>query len=43
MRSFRDTGALITTAWAMSAFDRESSWQQALDRLTGRVAGVRHH
>ena len=43
MRTFRDTGALITTAWPMSKFDRDSSWRHAHDRLMGRVEGVRHH
>jgi hypothetical protein len=43
MRTFRETGDLITTTWAMREFDRESSWQQAQDRLMGRVEGVPHH
>ena len=43
MHDFADVGALITTAWTAERFDPELIWQQGVDRLRGRVAGVRHH
>lgn len=43
MRTFRDAGALYTTAWSSQSFDPESIWRQAEDRLEGRVPGVPHH
>ncbi|HZR83528.1 MAG TPA: hypothetical protein VFD92_20710 [Candidatus Binatia bacterium] len=43
MTGFRDAGALYTNAWTAERFDPELIWQQALDRLTGRVEGVAHH
>jgi hypothetical protein len=43
MRNFRGAGDLITSPWSSEAFDRLSIWQQAEDRLSGRVSGVAHH
>ena len=43
MQEFRDAGALYTNAWTAERFDRELIWQQAIDRLNGRIEGVRHH
>lgn len=43
MRTFRDAGALYTNAWTAERCDRELVWQQALDRLRGRIEGVPHH
>lgn len=43
MREHRDTGALYTNAWTAEHLDRELIWEQAIDRLFGRVEGVPHH
>jgi hypothetical protein len=43
MREYRDVGELYTNAWTADTFDRDAIWQQAEDRLMGRVPGVRHH
>jgi hypothetical protein len=43
MRAFRDAGALHTNAWTAERFDPTLIWQQAADRLAGRVDGVPHH
>jgi hypothetical protein len=43
MREHRGTGALFTNAWTAERLDRELIWQQAVDRLRGRVEGVPHH
>ena len=43
MREFRSAGHLFTNAWTAERFDRSLIWQQAEDRLTGRVPGVPHH
>lgn len=43
MREFRSAGDLITNAWTAERFDRSLIWQQALDRLTGRMPTVAHH
>jgi hypothetical protein len=43
MRDFRRTGDLITSPWTAEVCDRLSIWQQAEDRLRGRVPGVGHH
>jgi hypothetical protein len=43
MREHRNTGALYTNAWTAERFDRDLIWQQAADRLAGRIDGVPHH
>jgi hypothetical protein len=43
MREYKDAGLLYTSAWTAERFDPELIWQAGLDRLHGRVAGVRHH
>lgn len=43
MRDFKDAGVLYTTAWTAERFEPELVWQQALDRLRGKIDGVRHH
>jgi hypothetical protein len=43
MREFRDAGQLYTNAWQAEQFDAELIWRQAMDRLQGRIDGVRHH
>jgi hypothetical protein len=43
MREHRTTGALYTNAWTADRLDRALIWRQAVDRLMGRVAGIRHH
>jgi hypothetical protein len=43
MSAFKDAGALHTNAWTAERFDPALIWRQALDRLAGRVEGVRHH
>ena len=43
MRAFEDAGALHTNAWTAERFDPELVWQQASDRLAGRLPGVPHH
>jgi hypothetical protein len=43
MREFRDAGALYTNAWTAERFDPSLIWNQGVDRLEGRVEGVRHH
>lgn len=43
MRDFRDAGALHTNAWTAERLDRTLIWRQAIDRLHGRIEGVRHH
>ena len=43
MQQFRDAGALYTAAWTAERFDPALIWQQAIDRLRGRIEGVRHH
>jgi hypothetical protein len=43
MREFHGAGALHTNAWTSERFDPELIWQQAMDRLRGRVDGVAHH
>lgn len=43
MRDFRDAGSLITTTWTVADLDRHLIWEQAEDRLMGRVDGVPHH
>jgi len=43
MREYRDTGALHTNTWTAERLDRALIWQQAADRLTGRIDGVAHH
>ena len=43
MNAFRDAGRLHTNAWTAERFDPALIWQQAIDRLEGRVEGVRHH
>jgi hypothetical protein len=43
MRDFRDAGDLINSRWSTERLDRSAIWQQAEERLMGRVPGVRHH
>jgi hypothetical protein len=43
MHEFRDAGSLHTNAWTAERFDPGLIWRQAMDRLMGRVEGVRHH
>jgi hypothetical protein len=43
VRAFRGAGSLITTTWSADRCDRALIWRQGLDRLEGRVEGVRHH
>ena len=43
MNEFRDVGVLYTNAWTAERFNAESIWQQAVERLTGAIDGVRHH
>ena len=43
MREFRDAGLLYTNAWTAERFDPALIWQQGMDRLKGKVEGVRHH
>jgi hypothetical protein len=43
MRAFADVGVLYTNAWTAERFDADQIWQQAVARLTGTIAGVRHH
>src|SRR5262249_46910387 len=43
MSEFRHAGALYTNAWTAERFDPDLIWQQAIDRLAGRVEGVPHH
>ena len=43
MRAHRTTGALYTNAWSSARLDRAAIWNQATNRLRGRVEGVRHH
>jgi len=43
MRDFRPAGHLITSKWSAERLDPTLIWQQARDRLAGRVAGVEHH
>lgn len=43
MRDFRDAGALHTNAWTAERLDPTLIWQQAVDRLRGRIEGIRHH
>jgi hypothetical protein len=43
MRAFKDAGVLYTNAWTAERFDAASIWQQAVERLSGAVDGVRHH
>ena len=43
MRDFRDAGALYTNAWTAERCDPALIWQQAIDRLKGRIDGVAHH
>jgi hypothetical protein len=43
MSRFRSAGALYTNAWTSERFDPSLIWQQAVDRLAGRVDGVSHH
>lgn len=43
MREFKDAGMLYTNAWTAERFDPALIWQQATERLAGRVEGVPHH
>jgi len=43
MREYRDAGDLFTNAWTAERLDSTPIWQQADDRLKGRVEGVPHH
>jgi hypothetical protein len=43
MREFKDAGLLYTNAWSAERCDPNLIWQQAVDRLEGRVEGVKHH
>jgi len=43
MRTFKGAGALYTNAWTAERFAPALIWQQGLDRLSGRIAGVPHH
>jgi hypothetical protein len=43
MSEFRDVGVLYTNAWTAPRFDAALIWQQAVERLTGKIDGVRHH
>jgi hypothetical protein len=43
MKAFAGAGLLYTHAWQAERFDPALVWQQATDRLAGRVDGVRHH
>lgn len=43
MRDFHGAGALHTSAWTAERLDPVLIWQQATDRLFGRIDGVRHH
>ena len=43
MREFRDVGVLYTNAWTAERFDAGQIWQQAVERLTGTIDGIRHH
>jgi len=43
MREFADVGVLYTNAWTAERFDADQIWLQAVERLTGTIAGVRHH
>ena len=43
MRDFKQAGLLYTNAWTAERFDPELIWRQGMERLEGRVVGVRHH
>lgn len=43
MRTFKDAGVLYTTAWTAERLDAALIWQQGIDRLYGRIEGIRHH
>jgi hypothetical protein len=43
MSAFATAGVLYTTAWTADRLDRSLVWDQAVARLHGEVAGVRHH
>lgn len=43
MREHRDTGSLHTSAWTAERLNRDLIWNQAADRLSGRIAGVPNH
>lgn len=43
MRDFRGAGALHTNPWTSDALDASLIWEQAEDRLLGRIAGASHH
>jgi hypothetical protein len=43
MRDFRGAGVLHTNAWTAERLDYSLIWQQAEDRLMGRVVGVSHN
>jgi hypothetical protein len=43
MSDFKDAGILYTSAWKAERCDADLVWAQAIDRLDGRVEGVRHH
>jgi hypothetical protein len=43
MREYRHAGALYTNAWTGERYHPALIWQQATERLAGRVEGVPHH
>jgi heme-degrading monooxygenase HmoA len=43
MKEFKDAGILYTSAWKAERCDPDRVWTQAIERLDGRVEGVRHH
>jgi hypothetical protein len=43
MKEFKDAGVLYTSAWKAERCDADLAWAQAVERLNGRVDGVRHH
>jgi hypothetical protein len=43
MHAFKDAGVLYTNAWTSERLDAAAIWQQAAERLSGAVEGVRHH
>ena len=43
MREFKGAGILHTTVWKAESLDPGLIWEQALDRLQGRIEGVLHH
>jgi hypothetical protein len=43
MREYESAGALYTNSWTAERFDPTLIWEQGMDRLMGRIDGVRHH